>query len=156
RESVVQSWSPTTAFRWCPGEGCCETMASARHPCKGKSQSGLELLFQPGRLTARKCASSSLFWRGASPGPADGPHLPALASSAEELIAAIGLEPRNAHSGRHLERLQDLSRSRSDSPQIALVTFPGAMPQLSVDPADLSDQALALHCAKNPCCPRLG
>jgi len=31
--------------------------------------------------------------RGASLGPADGPHLPALSSSAEELIAAVGLEP---------------------------------------------------------------
>ena len=45
------------------------------------------------------------------PGPADSPHLPAPSSSAEELIAAIGLEPRNVHSGRHL-----------DSPHIALVT----------------------------------
>jgi hypothetical protein len=43
--------------------------------------------------------------RGASPRPADGPHLPAPASSAEELIAAIGLEPRNAYSARHLEHL---------------------------------------------------
>ena len=31
--------------------------------------------------------------RGASLGPADGPHLAAPSSSAEELIAAIGLEP---------------------------------------------------------------
>src|SRR5713101_10152681 len=54
--------------------------------------------------------------RGASPGPADGSHLPAPSSSAEALIAAIGLEPRNAHSGRHLKLLQDLFRSRIDSP----------------------------------------
>jgi hypothetical protein len=58
-----------------------------------------------------------------SPGPANGPHLPASSSSAVQLIAAIGLEPRNAHSGRHLEPLQDLSRSGVDPPQIALVTF---------------------------------
>src|SRR5216684_3178994 len=74
--------------------------------------------------------------RGTSLGPADGPHLPASSSSAEELIAAIGFEPRNAHSGRHLEPLQDFSRSRIDSPQIALVTLPGAVPELSVDPGD--------------------
>src|SRR6185503_21352838 len=70
--------------------------------------------------------------RGASLGPADGPHLPAPSSSAEELIAAIGLEPRHAHSRRHLEPLQDLSRSRIDPPQFALVTFPCGVPELSV------------------------
>src|SRR5438477_11899032 len=75
----------------------------------------------------------------ASLGPADGPHLPAPSSSAEELIAAIGLEPRNVHFGRHLEPLHDLSRSRIDSPHIALVTFPGALPKLSVYPGDSGD-----------------
>src|SRR5258705_13880633 len=85
----------------------------------------------------------------ASPGPADGPHLSALSPSAEEPIAAIGLEPRHARSGRHLELLQDLSRSRIDSPQIALVAFPGAVPELSVDPGDPGDEAVGLDRAKN-------
>src|SRR6266436_2478675 len=90
--------------------------------------------------------------RGDSLGPADGSHLPAASSSAEELIAAIGLEPRHVHSGRHLEPLQDLSRSRIDSPQIALVTFPGSVPELSVDPGDPGDEAVGLDRAKNrPC-----
>src|SRR5260370_28295929 len=93
--------------------------------------------------------------RGASLGPADGPHLPAPSSSAEELIAAIGLEPRNFHSGRHLEPLQDLSRSTIDSPQIALVTFPGAVPELSVDPGDPGDEAVGLDRAKNRPCLRI-
>src|SRR5262249_46003677 len=92
--------------------------------------------------------------RGASLWPADGPHLPAPSASAEELIAAIGLEPRNVHSGRHLEPLQDLSRSRIDSPQIPLLTFPGAVPDLSVDPGDAGDEAIGLDRAKNR--PRLG
>src|SRR4029453_9103284 len=48
----------------------------------------------------------------ASPGPPDGPHLSARASSAEKPIAAIRLEPRNIHAGRHLEGLEDLARSR--------------------------------------------
>src|SRR6266496_1157487 len=90
--------------------------------------------------------------RGVSFEPADGPHLAAVSSSAEEQIAAIGLEPRNTHSGRHLEPLQDLSRSRIDSPQIALVTFPGGVPQLSVDPGHAGDEAVGLDRAKNrPC-----
>ena len=42
---------------------------------------------------------------GASLGPADGSHFPAASASAEELIAAIGLEPRYAYAGRHLEAL---------------------------------------------------
>jgi hypothetical protein len=87
--------------------------------------------------------------RGASLGPADGPHLAATSPSAEEQIAAIGLEPRNAHSGRHLEPLQNLSRSRIDSSQIALVTFPGAVPQFSVHPGDSGNEAIGFDRAKN-------
>src|SRR5262249_24086085 len=49
----------------------------------------------PVRLLARGVDGD----RGAAPGPADGPHLSAPSSSAEELIAAIGLETRNGHSG---------------------------------------------------------
>jgi hypothetical protein len=36
--------------------------------------------------------------------------------------------------------------------KIALVTFPGAMPELSVDPGDSGDEAVGLDGAKNhPC-----
>src|SRR4029453_1806611 len=90
--------------------------------------------------------------RGVSLGTADAPHLSASSSSAEESIAAIGLEPRNVYSGRQLEPLQDLSRSGIDSPQIALVPFPGGVPELSVDPRDPGDEAVGLDRAKNrPC-----
>src|SRR5579864_972999 len=90
--------------------------------------------------------------RGVSLGPADGPHLAALSSSAEELIDAIELEPRNIHSGRHLDTLQDLPRSRIDSPQFALVAFPGGVPELSVDPGDPGDEPVGLDRAKNRAC----
>jgi TMEM175 potassium channel family protein len=93
--------------------------------------------------------------RGASSGPADGPHLPALSSSAEESIAAIGLEPRYAHTGRHLEPVQDLSRSGVDSPHIALVAFPGAVPEFSVDPGDPGDEAVGLDRTENRPCLRI-
>src|SRR5262245_26226842 len=90
--------------------------------------------------------------RGASFGPANGPHLAAVSPAAEEQFAAIGLEARNDHSGRHLDPLQNLSRSRIDSPQIALVAFPGAVPQLSVDPGDSGNEAIGLDRAENrPC-----
>src|SRR5215467_5059178 len=85
----------------------------------------------------------------ASPGSANCPQLPAASASAEESIRAVGLEARHAHAARHLEPLQNLSRSRVDSPDIALVTFPGAVPELSVDPGDPGDEAVGLDRAKN-------
>ena len=89
---------------------------------------------------------------GASLGPANRSHLPAPSSSAEELIAAIGLEPRNIHSRRHFKPLEDLSRSGIDSSQIALVAFPGAVPELSVKPGNPGNEAVGLDRAKNrPC-----
>src|SRR6202521_5998183 len=111
-------------------------------------------------LAAAACGSGALrpqmnrLGRGASLGPADGPYLPARSSAAGELIAAIGRAPRNHRPGRHLEPLQYFSRSRFDSPQFALVTFPGAVPELSVDPGDPGDEAVGLDRAKNR--PRLG
>src|SRR5712692_3486742 len=82
-------------------------------------------------------------------GPADGSHLPAVSAAAEELVAAIGFEPRYTHSRRHVEPLQDLSGSRIDSPQIALVTFPGAVPELAVDPGHAGDEAVGFDGAQN-------
>src|SRR5207248_5364629 len=49
---------------------------------------------------------------------------------------------------------QDLSRPRIDLPQLALVTFPRAVPELAVDPGDPGDEAIGLDGAKN--CPCLG
>src|SRR5262249_53282391 len=42
----------------------------------------------------------------------------------------------------HVEPFQDLARSRIDSPQIALIAFPRAVPQLAVDPGDAGDEAV--------------
>src|ERR1700730_15963270 len=92
--------------------------------------------------------------RGDSPGPADGSHPPAPSPPPEQLTAAIGPEPRHAHSGRHIEPLQDLSGSRIESPQIALVAFPGAVPELAVDAGNPGDEAFGLDGAKN--CPGKG
>jgi hypothetical protein len=83
----------------------------------------------------------------------DGAYLPALSASAEELFATIGLESRDVYSGRHLPPLQDFSCSWIDSPQLALVAFRGAVPELAVDPGDAGDEAVGLDRAKNP--PRL-
>src|ERR1700720_2137648 len=86
---------------------------------------------------------------GASPGPPDGPHLPAISSAAKELIATVAFQARHPDTGRHIELLQDLTRLRIDPPQIAFVTFPSAMPKLSIDPGDPGDEAAALDGAQN-------
>src|SRR5215510_9361058 len=82
----------------------------------------------------------------------DGSHLPALSSSTEEPIAAVGFEPGYFDSRRHLDPLQDLSCSRIDSSQLALVTLPCGVPQLSVDPRDSGDEAVGLDRAENGSC----
>ena len=48
-----------------------------------------------------------------------------------------------------LEALQDRSGSMIHPPQIALVAFPGAVPQLAVDPGDPGDEAVGFYGAKN-------
>src|SRR5256885_1549885 len=98
-------------------------------------------------LSRAAAVSASSAW--SRRGPTDGPHLPASAASTVEPIASVGLEPRHAHAGWHVEPLQDFSRSRIDSSQVALVTFPGAVPELSVDPGDAGDEAIGLDGAQN-------
>src|SRR4051812_7465388 len=88
--------------------------------------------------------------------PADGPHLPAVASAAEEPIAAIGLEPRHADAGRHRERLDDLAGSGIDASQVALVAPPGRVPEFSVDPGDAGDEAVGHDGVENCPCVRIG
>ena len=52
--------------------------------------------------------------------------------------------------------ISSLSRTspglRIDAPQIALVAFPGAVPEFAVDPGDPGDEAVGLDGAKNRAC----
>src|SRR5262249_48721677 len=143
-------------------------LASQRQLCDGtpmspgdttRDENGTRVaeMYKAARLLARGVdgALGAAASRGDSPGPADGSHLPAPSSPAEELLATTGLEPRHFHSVRHLEPLQDLSRARIDSPHIALITFPGGVPELSVDPGDPGDEAVARDGAKNRACFRI-
>jgi len=114
-----------------------------QRPCDGNGQDR--------RKRDRKVSSSLIrrLGRGASLGSADGSHLSAASASAEEPVAAIGLEPRHTHSRRHLELLEDLSGSRIDPPHVALVAFPSAVPKLAVDPCDAGNDAVGFDGAKN-------
>jgi hypothetical protein len=56
------------------------------------------------------------------------------------------------HPAWHLKRLQNFAGSRIDSPQVALVVFPGCVPEFSIDPRDSGDEPIGLDGAKNgPC-----
>ena len=111
----------------------------AREGCSGSTARGVD-----GALGAAAR-------RGASPGPG-GRSSPSRSCLLRRTDRRHRLEPRHTHSRAHLEPLQDLSRSRIDSPQIALVTFPGSVPELSADSGDPGDEAVGLDGAKNrPC-----
>ena len=88
----------------------------------------------------------------ASAGPADGSHLPAASAPAEEPIVAVGLKPRHRRSGRHFEPLEDLSSFGIDTPQLALIAFPGGVPKLAIDPGDAGDEATGLYGAEDRAC----
>src|SRR5581483_10685995 len=87
--------------------------------------------------------------RGASPGPAHGSHLTAAATAAEERVAAVRLKPRYADARRHVDLLEDFARLRIDPAQLALIGFPGAVPEFVVDPGDAGDEAVRLERAKD-------
>jgi hypothetical protein len=65
------------------------------------------------------------------------------------LIGAVGLKTRNPDTVGHIELLKNFSGPRIDSPQIALVTVPGGVPEISVDPGYSGDEAVGLDGAEN-------
>src|SRR4029079_18834908 len=50
---------------------------------------------------------------------------------------------------RRLERLHDLAGLRVDAPHVALVAFPGAVPELAVGPGDAGDDTVGLDGAQD-------
>jgi len=88
----------------------------------------------------------------ASPWSPNGSHLAAASAPAEELIGTIGFQARHACSRWHFETLQYLSRLWIHAPDVAFVTFPGAVPELSIDPGNAGDNAIGLDGTKyRPC-----
>src|SRR5262245_54307751 len=77
------------------------------------------------------------------------PNFAATPAAAEEPVGAVGLQPRHAHARRHLEPFQHLTRARIDAPQLALVAFPGAVPEPAIDPGDPGDVAVGLDGAQD-------
>src|SRR5262245_54795559 len=118
---------------------------------------GLHLSFHPSILPSFQ----SLLARGAdgdrgaaagrrtSPGSADGSHFPAAPPAAKKLIAAIGFEPRHSYSRRHLDTIQNLSRSRIDPPQITPIIIPSTVPEFSIVPGHPCYETAGFNCAEN-------
>jgi hypothetical protein len=52
----------------------------------------------------------------------------------------------------HIKPLKNFSGPRIDSPQVTLVTLPGGVPELSVDPGNSGDEAVGLDGAENGTC----
>src|SRR4051812_21189257 len=100
-------------------------------------------------IVSRIVAMSTLRRRRAFPWPADCSQLAALPASAEEPIATVRFEPRHAHAGGHVETLQHLARLRIDASHVALVGFPGAVPELPVHPRHAGDETVRLDGAKD-------
>ena len=51
--------------------------------------------------------------------------------------------------GRHFELLKYFSALRINAPHLALVTFPGAVPELALDPSDPRDKPVGVDCAQD-------
>src|SRR5579871_451327 len=89
---------------------------------------------------------------GAPPRSPDRPHLPAVPATAVEPAAAVGLEPRHCDAWGHCNALQNLSRLGIDPPKLALLTFPGGVPELAFDPGDPGDEPVGFDAAQDPAC----
>jgi hypothetical protein len=67
---------------------------------------------------------------------------PAAAAAAIKEIGAVGLEAADEGAARHLQPLQHRSAVGVDPADLALVAFPGPVPQLAIDPGDAGDEAV--------------
>ena len=80
---------------------------------------------------------------------AHGADLAARAAAAIEEVGAVGLEAADAGAARHLQPLEHGAALRVDAADVALVAFPGAVPQLAVDPGHAGDEAVGLDGAQD-------
>src|SRR5205085_8924492 len=62
--------------------------------------------------------------------------------------ATVGFQARDHRPGRQVELLEYLAGLGIDPPDVAVLTFPGAVPELAVDPGDAGHEALAFDGAK--------
>src|SRR5207249_439905 len=95
------------------------------------------------RLCGRSSFSLRVGWTS------HGADLSARSAAAIEQVCAVGFESADGGAARHLEPLEHGAAPRVDSTDIALVAFPGAVPQLAVDPGHAGDESVGLDGAQN-------
>src|SRR5574341_291984 len=79
----------------------------------------------------------------------DGAHLAARAAAAVEELGPVGLEPADEGAAGHAQPLEHRAALRVDVAQLALVAFPGAVPELAVDPGHAGDEAVRFDGAQH-------
>src|SRR5262245_35462488 len=78
-----------------------------------------------------------------------GADLAARAAAAVKKILAVGFETADADAARHREPLEHYTALRVDPAQLAFVAFPGAVPQLAVDPRHAGDESVGFDGAQD-------
>jgi hypothetical protein len=94
----------------------------------------------------------SLHGSGGQPGSAHDSHFAAASAAIEKPIAAIGLKSGHARSRRHRDRLQHVTAAWIDAPHLALIAFPGAVPEFAIYPCQPGDETIRLDRARNRAC----
>lgn len=99
-----------------------------------QSRTDIKTRNQAQNRTGPKMVPGPIWYRTeySPPGLTDDSHLPAGPTATEELIAAIGLEARDAHALWHLDSFQDLARSRIDLMDLAVAVL--SHPQCALGP----------------------
>jgi hypothetical protein len=87
--------------------------------------------------------------RSAATGASHGADLAAVAAAAEQQVASVRFEAADVNAVGHGQRLEDRARFGIDPPQLALVTLPGTVPELAVDPGDAGDEAIGFDRAQD-------
>ena len=82
---------------------------------------------------------------------AHGAHRAAAAAAGVEQVGAVGLEAADAGAGGIASRSSTAPLVGVDAADLALVAFPGAVPELAVDPGDAGDEAVRLDRAQHLC-----
>src|SRR5260370_35850883 len=80
-----------------------------------------------------------LFFRRGTP---HGANLAAGSTAAIKQVCPIGLEPADHGIARHFEPLEHVAGLRVDPADVALLPFPGPVPQLAVHPGHAGDEAV--------------
>ena len=89
-------------------------------------------------LRSRVGGRFSAFWF------ADGADFSGGASTTIEEIAAVGFKAAYADARRHFHALQNLASFGIDMTEIALLPFPGAVPEFTIDPGDAGHETIRL------------